>query len=242
MPACIADIARTAITGIDRDERKMGVPRKEFDWAGIEREYRAGQLSLNEISKRFNISRKYIDIRAAKCGWQRNLGARVHSAFVERIVRADCEEAMGEEVAGEITGDLSDEAIIEGASKRKAAILQHHRRDIGKLRRIVNGLADDLKLLRDSSKGVTTQEVLKQSSVAVNLKGALHSLVSLEREAFSLDEPQDTGGSGATPVTDSLLSELAGLRRRREETDMPPMPDEEGDDADDGGEEEPDTE
>ena len=42
---------------------------KNFDWESIEREYRAGQLSLTEIGKTHNISRKWIMKHAVEKGW-----------------------------------------------------------------------------------------------------------------------------------------------------------------------------
>ncbi len=206
----------------------MAGASKNFDWEGIEREYRANQLSISEISKRYGLSRKWIWQRAGEKGWRRELAAKVHSAFKEKIVRADCDEALG----GEVPKTLTDTAIIEGASARKAEILQCHRRDISGLRQITKKLSDELdELHRTKSEKL---DLLKKSSVLLNLTNSFHKLIVLERQAFSLDEPQDTAGTGTTPVTDALLSELAGLRRRVEETEMPPEPDDENEEPEAG--------
>ena len=206
----------------------MARQTKDFDWEGIEREFRANQLTIAEISRRFGVSRKWITVRASEQGWQRDLAAKVQAAFREKIVRSDCGEALG----GEVPPDLTDEAIVEGASSRKAEILQCHRRDIANLRRIGLKLSNDLeKLNRDWEKNGDLN-LLKQSSVYSNLSNSMQKLVLLERQAFSLDEPQDQEGAGTAAATDAMLSMLAGIARRVEETDMPPEPDEDGEEPD----------
>jgi len=58
------------------------------DWAGIEVAYKAGQSSLREIGRQFDVSDTAIRKRARAEGWTRPLGAKVREAVGEALVRA----------------------------------------------------------------------------------------------------------------------------------------------------------
>ena len=51
--------------------------RSDADWEAVEREYRAGQLSIREIGRLHGVSHTAIAKRARKEGWSQNLAARV---------------------------------------------------------------------------------------------------------------------------------------------------------------------
>lgn len=51
--------------------------RKDVDWDAIERHYRAGQLTVAELSRRFAVSRPAIEKRAERLGWVRQCAAAV---------------------------------------------------------------------------------------------------------------------------------------------------------------------
>jgi ribose 1,5-bisphosphokinase PhnN len=55
----------------DKGFRKL-TPRGSLDWKAIEREYRAGQLSVREIAKAHGISHTAIQKRPAREAWERN--------------------------------------------------------------------------------------------------------------------------------------------------------------------------
>ena len=51
----------------------------DLDWEGIEREYRAGVLTLREIAGRFGTTHSSIHARAKKYGWDRDLAAKIRA-------------------------------------------------------------------------------------------------------------------------------------------------------------------
>lgn len=190
---------------------------KNFDWESIEREFRAGQLSLGEIGKTYDISRRWIMKRATEKGWERNLGPKVHQQFKQEVLRIDALPIGAEDTPP--PQSLSEEEIVEGAAHRKTEVLKCHRRDVASLRRTTTRLNAELDNPREPI------SLIHRSVINMNLANALHKLIALERIAFSMDDPRDNGASGAMPVTDGLISELTALRRRVEETDMPPAQD-----------------
>ena len=60
--------------------------RKLVDWEAIEREYRAGQLTVVEIGRQHGLSHTAINKRAKRDGWTRNLAGRVRKEVSARLV------------------------------------------------------------------------------------------------------------------------------------------------------------
>ena len=60
--------------------------RKILDWEVIEREYRAGQLSVREIAETHGVSHPAILKRAKHDGWERNLSDAVREKVTTRLV------------------------------------------------------------------------------------------------------------------------------------------------------------
>ena len=173
------------------------------DWEAIEREYRAGQLSVSEIGRQYGVSHTAIQKRAKKFEWPRNLVAKVREAVATKLV--------ADEVAAE-----TERQAIDVAAQRGVAIVREHRTDIGKGRRLVELLMAELEgatlnvaeveqAIEDEtatdSNGQRRSAMLKAVSLATragvisNLATAMKTLVGLERQAFNLDEGGADGGA-----------------------------------------------
>ena len=59
--------------------------KKETDWESIERDYRAGLLSVREMAATYGVSHVAIMKRAKKDGWERDLSAKI-KAKAEALV------------------------------------------------------------------------------------------------------------------------------------------------------------
>ena len=188
----------------------MAPPRKDVDWEAIEREYRANQLSVMEIGRRYGISEGSIRREAKLKCWQRELASKVHNAIRERIARIDATDEVTE-----AQRERTDEEIVQSAAARGETVIKHHRRDIQMLRKLTADIAEDLQKARVSG----DLEAGKSSSALLNLSSAMHKLVALERQAFSLDGPREAEGDGKTPMLDGLMSELSSIRARRQATE-----------------------
>jgi hypothetical protein len=81
--------------------------RKSVDWEAIEREYRAGQLTVVEIGRQHGLSHTAINKRAKRDGWTRNLADRVRKKVSARLEvspetkRAVIEPAIAREPQGQ---------------------------------------------------------------------------------------------------------------------------------------------
>lgn len=185
--------------------------RKKLDWEAIEREFRAGVLSIREIGAKHGCSDTAIRKRAKKDGWKRSLADKVRQRVREKMVRSEvCEPSA------------SDEEVIEAAANRGFEVQQIHRRDIREAQVVLSSLTkqlaeyienrDDIESqiedeTKDDSGTKRRNRMLKAVSlpshagVLRDLSVALKNLIPLERQAFSLD---DEGGGIS-------IDELLGL-------------------------------
>lgn len=174
-------------------------PRYSVDWERAEREYRAGQLSVSEIGRLCGVSHTAINKRAKKHGWTRNLASRVREEVAARLV------------SEEAPTDAASVAIAHAAA-RDVEIIRSHRRDIMSGRDMLRTLLDELResTTERESVGETIEDEKDQrrreamrravslpgrARVMTDLAGAMKTLVSLERQAFNIDEPPPNAAS-----------------------------------------------
>lgn len=147
--------------------------RPPTDWEAIEREFRAGQLSVREIGKLYGVSHTAIQKRAKAHEWVQNLTERVKEAVATKLV------------ASEVATATNAKQAVEEAAARVVQVIREHRTSIGRGQKITNALFGELE---------GADIPLKDKSVVLgNLSGALKTLVGLERQAFNLGDDQPAG-------------------------------------------------
>jgi hypothetical protein len=163
----------------------MAEPRARVDWDAIEPHYRAGVRSLRDIAEEFGVSNPAIVKHAEKCGWTRNLEAKIKEKADAKVAAALVASERAESPAVKLT-----EAIrVEVEAEIQSRIRISHQKTLTKLREQAEDLlvestasGDDLKT-RISSLKALTETVAK--------------LVPLERQAYGVDtevtDPTDTG-------------------------------------------------
>lgn len=217
------------------DKKGSGGKKAATDWEAIEREYRAGMLSIAEIARQHDVTHPAILKRAKKLGWKRDLSEKVRSEIATRLVT---EGLQGQR----------DAVTIEQAAERGVAIVREHRKDICTARTVASNLLEELRSasqsveeledlifehteapdgrvetkaeesarLRRRDKMLAAVALPARSQTLNNLANALKTVISLERQAFNIDEngkaPPD--GSDAEPVNVNLSdASLARLQR-----------------------------
>jgi len=174
------------------------------DWEAIEREYRAGQLSVSEIGRQHGVSHTAINKRAKKEGWIRDLTARVREEVSSRLVSD-----------GVSSGDARE--TVAAAATRVVELVRSHRGDISRARGVATRLVEELDLAtvyRDQiadeidafcdAEGATSEaakaraekrraamhravSLSSRAGAMQSLAGAIKTLVQLERQAFNVD-------------------------------------------------------
>ncbi|WP_145532058.1 hypothetical protein [Yersinia kristensenii] len=175
------------------------------DWEKIEAEYRAGLFSVREIATRQSISHTAINKRAKAEGWERDLNAKIKAKADAIVSKREVSKQVSTEKV------ISERQLIEANAEVIANVRMEHRGDIRRAREITNALFDelgaecaDIEALRklgelmlqpDENRRDRLNEVY-QSIIALPervksvkaLSDALKNLISLERQAYNLDE------------------------------------------------------
>lgn len=156
------------------------------DWETIEREYRAGQLSVREIARRHEISEKAIRKRAERDGWQRDLADKVRQGVREALVRSD---GSADSPQGSRAQD--DAAIQATAIAVGQAVVTSHRRDLQQLHGLKRVLADRLSTVLHGGEpdGPVLGERESPGDLLEKLARISARLIPLERQAHNLDDP-----------------------------------------------------
>lgn len=164
-------------------------PKKQVDWEAIEREYRAGQLSISEIARQNGITEGAIRKKAKALGWQRALVAKVRKAVREKLVRADGTNAQR----------ASDSEIVDGAATRGFEVITSHRKDLQQLHGLKRVLMDRLAIVLQGAtpEGPCLGDKESPGDLLEKLSRITARLIPLERQAHNLDEdPETPDGAG----------------------------------------------
>lgn len=202
------------------------------DWEAIESVYRAGLLSLREIAAQHGISEGAIRKRAKRDDWTRDLEAKIKSRADDLVRKQEVRKQVRTE------GNLSERVLIEATAETIARIRMEHRGDITRARRLANMLFDELEIETSS---VVDFEKLGELMYSPDDKGhdklneiyhkvislpsrvksvkelieSLKNLVSLERQAYNIDDSKESVSShGESNGTDLTTDQAAELYRK----------------------------
>lgn len=196
------------------------------DWEKIEADYRAGILSLREIAEAHPGTNHVAIARKAKReGWSRDLSAKIRAKadalVTERTVTAD------------VTAErrVSERDIIDANAQAIVSVRLAHRKDIQRSRSITMRLLEELELQsgrenvelleqlgelmrREDDRGQDRLNDLYQKIISLpgraktmkDLGESLRVLVTLERQAFGLDDKDQKPQDSLT----TLLQTIAG--------------------------------
>lgn len=203
-PNTFSQDARKGLTTGAVTQRPI-IMAKAIDWEAVEREYRAGQLSVSEIGRQHDVSHTAINKRAKRDGWARDLAARVRQEVSTRLVSDEVSAANAQEA-------------VDAAAQRGVEVVRSHRRDIGRGRDVLARLIEELDMVTahrgeieeeieaftDPGEAATEKAMASaekrraamhravslssRAGAMMSLSSAMKNVVVLERQAFSLDE------------------------------------------------------
>lgn len=147
------------------------------DWESVEREYRAGQLSLREIAKAADITEGAIRKRARRDKWTRDLSVRVREAVRSELVRSEVRN----------TDPRTEQEIVGAAAMRSVDVILSHRKDIARFRNAASRL---LSLLEtdEVKEGEERMSPRERATLLEQLSRVTVRMIQLERQAFGLDD------------------------------------------------------
>lgn len=174
-------------------------PGVSKDWEAIERDYRAGVLSVREIARQHAVSHQAINKRAKAQGWSRDLTEKVQQGVKSALV-------AGAVATSHARGN--ERQLIEDSVATCVSLVREHRRDIAGGRQMAEVLLGQLQhfaeireevedaIIEETAGDKTTvrrSAMLKavalpaHAGVLRDLSAVLKNLIPLERQAFNLD-------------------------------------------------------
>ena len=193
------------------------------DWEGVERDYRAGVLSIREIAKINSISEGAVRKKAKEKFWERDLSSKVAQKVRTELVRTEVRTADPQ----------TEREIVEVAAATVVQVVRSHRQRISQGSALVELLTKQLMDVAGSrelfeleikseteddsnnsrrSKLMSAVSLEKHASIATNLANATKTWVSLERQAFGLKDGAETLASDVSD--DQIDARLHDLLNR----------------------------
>jgi hypothetical protein len=201
--------------------------KPEIDWEAIERDYRAGLMTLRQIADEHGVTHGAINKRAKRDFWERDLAAKVQA-------RADAlvsKQMVSKEVSKAAL--VTERQVIESNAQVIADTILNQRADVQAGMKIVASLMSELTaicgpeksqeletlglLMRsENDSGVDKLNDLyrlvislpERSKTAKTLTEALRNLIELQRKILKLDEDPakqaaQAKASSASSMTDA---------------------------------------
>ncbi len=212
--------------------RVAGMEKKAPDWEKIELDYRAGIKTLREIAADHGISHQAINKRAKRDGWARDLSEKISSKADELVAKTLVANSVAKEAR------VSEREIIDANAQAIVSVRLSHRKDIQRSRRITMGLLEELEqqtgadnvalleqmgeLLRsEDDKGQDRLNDLYRKIISLpgraktmkDLGESLRVLVTLERQAFGLDDKDSKPQDALTTLLQSISGANASAFR-----------------------------
>lgn len=203
---------------------QTGLPiGKRPDWESIERDYRAGLLSVREIAASQGLTHGAINKRAKRDGWERDLKAKIHAKAEALVSKREVSKLVSAERVA------TERAIVDANAHLVADVRMLHRADAARSRRLAVALLEELEqetgnialfhelgeLLRNpDDKGQDKRNDLYMKVISSagridsmkKLAETLKTLIGIEREAYGITSAAETANSSLS----DLLAQVQG--------------------------------
>lgn len=178
--------------------------KQAFDWEAIERDYRAGLLSVREIAGRHGCTHTAINKRAKVDGWGRDLKAKIKAKADALVSKREVSTEVSSRTAE------TERQIVEANAEAIVNVRMAHRTDIRRSRGLTNKLLEELEQLTDHRDlAESLGEMMRNPDAFGNdrlndlyariialpnrtkiMRELAETLIALERQAYNLDEQE----------------------------------------------------
>lgn len=199
----------------------MKRPASAIDWEGIEREYRIGQLTVDQVAEKFGVSRRQVDRRAKAEEWTRDLSESVRAATKAKVIS----EAVKQAQEGADESVAKDFNEVDLAANVNATLIMRHQKRAAAISDALDSMIAELQdassnpqeleqlvLAVGQNDPMAAQGIAKamslpsRMSIAKAASETLTKLVGIERQAFGLDA--EAGGGSDAKRTAELIKDL----------------------------------
>lgn len=146
--------------------------RKIVEWEAIDPLWRAGIMPKKQLAASFGISRIALDKHFNKRGITRDLKDAIKAKTEDMVARA--EVTQPEVITKEVTfvdnkllaPRLSDEEVINAAAATQTAIILKHRKNLGRLQHVVDGMIAEI-----TAQSITSEELAHVAELVALAQG-----------------------------------------------------------------------
>lgn len=181
----------------------MTATKKPIDWERIEYDYRAGILSVREISEARGVSHTAVNKKAKQLGWERDLKAKIKAKADALVSKAEVSSRVSSERLA------TEKETIDSGAQLIADVRLGHRKDIVRFRNLASKMLAELEGVTDNQdlfdelgelmrnpddKGQDRRNDLYQrvidlpsrSKTMKEMSDTLKTLIGLERDAYDI--------------------------------------------------------
>lgn len=166
------------------------------DWEAVERDYRAGIMTLRAIATLHGTKHNSILKRAKRLQWDRDLAPRIRARAVSKVARGALIDTTGlePEQAAKKMDQATEQEVVEANATMQAEVIRSHRKVIGRFNTLAGSLLAELEGQATSGEDGTSPSPVLTLPARVDclkkLADTIRVLVALERESFALDAPK----------------------------------------------------
>lgn len=205
--------------------------RNDIDWELIGRDFRLGELSMNQLVEKHRVNRASIYKKANAEGWTRDLSEQVRVATKAKVNAAIIDKATEKQQS-----NIKDALSVEVIATKRADVVIEHQAKASKLLLIFERLIDKLNDQLNSTKSIeeiakmlaendpsalqALSKALGLSTAFSNLKAAadaLEKIVKVERQAHNIDEDEDAKNKNKMPAFEAAVFALAEAKKRKQQ-------------------------
>ena len=168
---------------------KPATKGRRTDYEAVERDYRTGSFTDQELGDKYGKSRQAITKQAKVKGWQKDLTAAVRQATNALMIADAAKEKVAEQVAQGSAATI--DAVVETAT-RNAQVIMGHRKGLTRLANLKEKLLGQIEVAvgnldtgkpedRSMSRAALTDDLKKLADIDAQVRKG-------EREAYKLDD------------------------------------------------------
>lgn len=146
--------------------------KKPIDWEKVELEFRAGILTLRELSDKYGVSHVTIHKRAKRDDWSRDLSAKIKAKADDLVNKAEANRSGNKDAA------VSERLVIDAGAEAILRVKLGHRTRITRH----SELLDKLQVELEEDGG----DLASRVDISKKLSETLKTLITLERDAFDI--------------------------------------------------------
>lgn len=146
--------------------------KRVTDWEKIELEFRAGILTLRELSEKHGVSHVTIHKRAKRDSWVRDIAAKIQARAGDLVNKAEANRVGNKQSAANERQliDAGAEAILRVKLGHRTRITRH------------SELVDKLQVELETDEG----DLASRVDISKKLAETMKTLITLERDAFDI--------------------------------------------------------